>query len=314
MVTIPSKLNLIGDPHLGREFVQNVPLDRRGDREAYMLEDFVSRLIADPDKTTVIVGDLFERPIVSQHVLHQTIDAIITASLVNKIVIIAGNHDLDKATEKRGSFHLLALALQYVPNVDVVLRPEIIDDVVYFPWQYEFTAAEQVDAFADTKLPPVAVGHWDLESFGGDESHLCPAQLLKARGVETIISGHWHIAGDYVVDSVPVYCTGSMQPMTHAEDPDGNLYVTLTKEQYEEADPEDFINKYIRVRLAEGEEITPPTTCLGFKTEFTKQEKEIERVNMGTFDLNDILAQAFKSFEVTPNVQKLIKENLNDTN
>jgi len=35
---------------------------------------------------------------------------------------------------------------------------------------------------------------------------------------------------------------------------------------------------------------------------------------MGTFDLNQILAQAFESFGVKAVVQKLIKENLNDTN
>lgn len=314
MVTIPSNLNIIGDPHLGREFIHNVPLDRRGDREASMLEDFVGRLIVDPDQTTVIVGDLFERPIVSQHVLHQTIDAIITAAMCNKIVIIAGNHDLDKATEKRGSFHLLALALQYVPNVTVLFRPEIIDDVVYFPWQYDCTAAEQVNLFANTKLPSTAVGHWDLESFGGDDSHLCPAKLLREKGVETIISGHWHVAGDYVVDNIPVYCTGSMQPMTHAEDPEGKLYVTLTRQEYEDADPESFRDKYVRVFLEEGEEISAPPTCYAFKTEKLKVEKEVERVNMGTFDLNQILAQAFESFGVKAVVQKLIKENLNDTN
>ncbi len=313
MVTIPSKLNLIGDPHLGREFVRNVPLDRRGDREEMMMEDSTKRLVADLNQTTVIVGDLFERPIVSQHVLHQTIDEIIRASLLNPIVIIAGNHDLDKATEKRGSFHLLALALEYVPNVTVLLRPAIIDNVLYLPWEYERSALEQLNDVVDAELPPVAIGHWDLESFGADESHLCPARALTERGVETIISGHWHIAGEYVVDGVTVYCTGSMQPMTHAEDPKGELYVTMTKEEYENADPTKLSQKYVRVYVDEGEEVSPPSTCLGFKTESIKKEKEIERVNMGTFDMNDILAQAFTSFGVTSEVQKLIKENLNDT-
>lgn len=314
MATTPSTLNLIGDPHLGREFVLNVPLDRRGDREEMMMDDFRTRLIGEPGQTTVIVGDLFEKPIVSQHVLHQTIDEIITASLVNPIVIIAGNHDLDKATDRRGSFHLLALALEYVPNVEVLLRPAIIDNVIYFPWQYERTALEQLNDFIDIELPPVAVGHWDLESFGNDESHLCPAKALQMRGVDTIISGHWHISGDYIVDGVSVYCTGSMQPMTHAEDPKGNLYVTLTREEYEKADPSVFANKYVRVYLEDGEEISPPPTCLSFKTETIKTEKEIEKVNMGTFDMNKILAQAFESFDVKSNVQKVIKENLHVSN
>jgi hypothetical protein len=102
-----------------------------------------------------------------------------------------------------------------------------------------------------------------------------------------------------------------MQPMTHAEDPKETMYVTLTKAEYEGRDPKTLADFYIRVRCPKGEEVTPPATCLGFKVEYTDTVNEVERVNLGTFDMNDILAQAFSSMDVKKNVQTFIKENLN---
>jgi DNA repair exonuclease SbcCD nuclease subunit len=254
-------MKLIGDPHLGREFLRYVPLDRRGDREDMMMAEFTRQLNECPNETTVIVGDLFEKPIVSQQVLYDTINAIIASAMqhpTRKIIILAGNHDLDKAIDRRGSFHLLAVALERVPNVRVLFKPEVIDGVAYFPWEYERTAEEQVNDF--TSLPSTAVGHWDLESFGGSDDHLCPASRLHDLGANKIYSGHWHIAGLYSVSNITVVCTGSMQPMTHAEDPKGEMYVTLTKEEYEGRDPKDFVNHYVRVYLEPGEEVSPPPT------------------------------------------------------
>ena len=304
-------MKLIGDPHLGREFRAHVPLDRIGDREKMMFEQFERELNESSD-TTVIVGDLFDRPLVSIQTLWKTLDIIISASASQpnrKIIIMAGNHDLNKATEVRGSFHVLGVALERVPNVYVLLEPTVIDDVAYFPWQYEKTAEEQVEVF--NALPSTAIGHWDLESFGDHDSHLCPARSLRAKGVDTIYSGHWHIAGTYTVDSFDVICTGSMQPMTHAEDPKGNMYVTLNLTDYEAKDDSYFANRYVRVRCIKGEEVTPPTTCLGFKLEPIDPEAvETERVNLGNFDMNDILNQAFTSFEIPTEIQSFIKEKI----
>lgn len=309
-------MKLIGDPHLGREFLANVPLDRRGDREKMMFVEF-GKQINESNDTTVIVGDLFERPIVRLHCLFQTLEIIIAAATIRpnrKIIILAGNHDLDKATDKRGSFHLLSVALERVPNVYVLFKPIIIEDTAFFPWQYEFDAIEQVEQLAsDMRLysPWRAIGHWDLASFGDDTSHLCPAKELTELGITKIYSGHWHLSGVYDVGGFTVICTGSMQPMSHAEDPKGELYVTLSKEEYEKCDPNYLNNRYIRVRTEQGEEVTPPATCLGFKVEYTTTTREVERVNLGTFDLNDIINQAFKSFEVPKDAQSFVKGKLN---
>jgi hypothetical protein len=154
------------------------------------------------------------------------------------------------------------------------------------------------------------VGHWDLVDYGGDTGHLCPASELRKHGVQNIYSGHWHLAGDYDVDGVNVKCTGSMQPMTHAEDPEGKMYVTLTYDEYIREDI-DLTDKYVRVIVGAGEDVSPPETCLGFKVQVKEQEpEEQERVNLGDFDIKKILDQKLTEYNVPDPIQKEIKANL----
>lgn len=306
-------MKLIGDPHIGREFRAHVPLDRVGDREEMMMKQFETELNAS-DETTVIVGDLFDRPVVAIQTLYRTLDVILNAAARKpdrKIIIIAGNHDLNKAIEVRGSFHVLKVALELVPNVIVLTEPTVIGFVAYFPWQYEKTALQQVEEL-DIGEANVAIGHWDLESFGEHDDHLCPTEALINKGITDIYSGHWHVAGQYKVGNYWVDCTGSMQPMTHAEDPKEKMYVTVTHEQYQKLDLSLYKDHYIRVRCTKGTDVVPPETCLGFKVEYHDGEaREVERVNLGTFDMSDILKQAFETYEVHKETAQFIREKLN---
>src|SRR3546814_20896947 len=88
-----------------------------------------------------------------------------------------------------------------------------------------------------------------FRSFGGDDSHICPTAALKAKFGDglTIYSGHYHLPGEYEVDGHTVVCTGSMEPYSHAEDPSGDLYVTLTLAELEARD--DLHDKCVRVLL-----------------------------------------------------------------
>jgi len=308
---------LIGDPHIGRTFVANVPLDRRGEREQMMMKDFERRLNAS-DETTIVVGDLIDRPLIAVQTLYELIGVIISAAYSRpnrKIIIIAGNHDLNKATEVRGSFHLLAVALERVPNVEVLLKPKVIDGIAFFPWQYERTAKEQVDDLRDSMgimHPTTAIGHWDLECFGEHDTHLCPARELIAAGIVDIYTGHWHIAGDYNVAGIDVHCTGSMQPLTHSEDTTGDMYVTLSKEQYEQKDHAYCRNRYLRIRAKRGDEVAAPETCLGFKVEYSDADDSgtTEQVNLGDFNMDKIMAEAMTKFELPETVRTFIKENV----
>ena len=67
-------------------------------------------------------------------------------------------------------------------------------------------AADQVPFIVEAHT---AIGHWDLQSFGGDDSHIAPTLMLAAKGMKQIISGHYHVPGDYEVEGHTVVCTGS---------------------------------------------------------------------------------------------------------
>src|SRR3546814_19137811 len=75
---------------------------------------------------------------------------------------------------------------------------------------------------------------------------LFPYTTLFRSGL-TIYSGHYHLPGEYEVDGHTVVCTGSMEPYSHAEDPSGDLYVTLTLAELEARD--DLHDKCVRVLL-----------------------------------------------------------------
>lgn len=305
-------MKIIGDPHIGREFKSNVPLDRRGEREEMMLAELDKQLFA-PDDLIVIIGDLFDHWHIKFKYLDETLALFLEWQHRNPdkhLVILQGNHDYSPAGGVKGAFDVLELALLPYYNIHVVRRPETVCGVVFFPWEWGRSALEQLNDI--TLWTDTAIGHWDLVDYGGDTAHLCPAVDLKAHGVERIISGHWHVAGDYDVDGVSVWCSGSMQPMTHAEDPEGKMYVTLSAEDYANADGEDFRDKYVRVLVGKGEDISPPPTCLGFKmqTKGSEEQQEAERVSLGEFDIQNILDKHLKAKSVPEDISKEIKEHL----
>ena len=307
-------MKLIGDPHLGRVFTANVPLDRRGEREEMMFKQFDEELRT-PEKLVVMVGDLFDTPKVPYPYVLRTIDIIQDHALRRpdtRFIFLAGNHDISPSDGAVGAFELLEASTRLIDNVFVLRHPRSLSGVVFFPWEWDRSALEQLD---DIELwTDTAVGHWDLVDYGGDTGHLCPAKELQERGVKNIISGHWHLPGDYDVNGVTVRCTGSMQPMTHAEDPEGKMYVTLTAEEYSRIDPDKFKDKYIRVVVADGD-ILPPPTCLGFKTIKTDVEpKEMERVTLGDFDIDKIIDKHLKAKAVPKPIATEIKEHLSDLN
>lgn len=304
-------MKIIGDPHLGREFKRNVPLDRRGERESLMFTQFEKELNV-PDDLIVMVGDLFDHWYISYENLYRTLLIILKWQTFNpkkKLILLQGNHDYSPADGVYGAWDILDLALRPYDNIHVVRTPQTLCGVVFFPWEWGRTALEQLD---DIKLwTSTAIGHWDLVDYGGDTGHLCPAAELKAKGVSRIVSGHWHLADTYTVDSVQVECTGSMQPMTHAEDPEGKMYVTLTPEEYARTDPDTLKDKYVRVRGGDITGIEAPPTCLGFKTEkVSKEQVVMEKVTLGDFDIQKIIDKNLTKHEVPKDIAKQVKENL----
>lgn len=300
---------LIGDPHIGRKFENGVPLHRRGERERKQLANFQEQLAQDSD-IVVCVGDVFDHPFVGFKVVLDVYNAVAAAAVDREIFLLAGNHDLPRNLEVVGAFEMLEALLDGHANVTIVRKPWVGGGLALFPWDWSRTSLEQVaDAFAG--VAEIAIGHWDLQSFGGDDSHICPTAALKAKfGDElAIYSGHYHLPGEYEVDGHTVICTGSMEPYSHAEDPDGSLYVTLTLTELEGRD--DLHDKCVRVLLAEGEELPDDLDCLALTAKRApKDGAEIGEISLGDFDWSRILAEKLKP--LAPEVREFIEVRLHD--
>lgn len=311
-----SRYRLIGDPHITRKFEFGVPLARRGEREESLFKQFEDELSDKGEQLLIVVGDLFEKPGVNLKDLHRAMLLVLAAAKANpdrKVVIMAGNHDISAQQNDPGGFDILSLLNGSLPNLIIAHKPLVIDGIALFPWEWSRCAIDQLEVVRGFGFD-VAVGHWDLVSYGdGPNDHLCPAAKLVEMGCKEIKSGHWHLAGEYDVDGITVTCTGSMQPMTHAEDPDGKLYVTLTLAEYGEIDPAVYKDKYVRVVAAPGEEVVPLQDCLGFKIKRSHDETDISdygEVQIDGFKVADVIAKHMKKHEVPEEVGTFIKERL----
>jgi predicted phosphodiesterase len=308
------KLWLIGDPHLGRDFRNGTPLHRRGEREALQLAQFKEELATPDVDMVVMVGDLFDKPFVPLPVINDAVSSVVGAAMSRPdvhFVFLAGNHDKSRQVGVKGAWELFSVAVGWLKNVTVLDYPALIAGVAFYPWEWGRSAQEQAEDFGKQSAD-IAIGHWDLMSFGGDDSHICPTHELLAQLNDDVMiySGHYHDAGEFMVDEVPVTCTGSMQPYTHAEDPDGNLYVTLTVEEALARD--DLKDKCVRILLEPGEDM-PDLDCLQLtqkRVDAEQEEIEIHQVGIGAFDLHAVLADEFNENQVPDQVQSFIKERI----
>src|SRR5262245_25751534 len=112
----------LGDPHLGKAFINGVPLHRRGEREETQWTDFVKSL-ATPCDLHVCMGDLFDRMFVPYAVVLRAARAYKNTALTNpnrEFVIIRGNHDASRDSFIIAAYDVFAYILQGVKNVHVL--------------------------------------------------------------------------------------------------------------------------------------------------------------------------------------------------
>lgn len=304
---------LIGDPHITKKFHFGVPLARKGEREALLFEDFKNRLYDGAEKYVIMVGDLFEKPITSIPDLHETMKIILTAAArqpQREFLMLCGNHDISPQKNDPGSFDILLMLNGFFPNLHFIAKPTVVGGIALFPWEWDRTAEEQL-ADVDAGTFDTAIGHWDLVAFDENHTdHLCPAQQLIDMGAKKLYSGHWHVAGDYKVDGHTVHCTGSMQPMTHAEDPDGKLYVTMSLSEYEATDPAKLKDKYVRVIAEEGDVVDTLEDCLGFKVQRAASTEEDQVVEVDDFKVSDVVQKNLDKHQVPAEVATFIKDRI----
>lgn len=306
---------LIGDPHFGRDFRRGTPIARRGEREIMQRAAFIAELETEEVDTIVMVGDLFDKPVVPLQILSQVIsDVLITADHRPDVqfIFMAGNHDLSRQLGVKGAWDIFTLAVGWMENIVIVEGgPTLYQDVLYFPWDWTMTAVEQIEMVGEVGSLSAVVGHWDMMTFGGDDSHLCPVRSLHTKFGPSvaIYSGHYHEEKDYEIDGVTVHCTGSLQPYAHGE---GDMYVTLTAEEALARD--DLRNKCVRIRLQPGE-VMPEIDCLQLTsirvtTEDEESEVHLEAVGAASFNVDETLNTNLEEAKVPETIRIYIKEKL----
>jgi DNA repair exonuclease SbcCD nuclease subunit len=300
------KFDVLGDPHLGRSFVHGVPLHRRGDREATVWADFNRSLMNTSADLHICMGDLFDKAYVSYDIIVSAALAYQAAAAAHPkttFVILRGNHDIKRDLEAISAFDLFNFLMAHTPNVRVLTEGFTqIGDCGFYPWHPTTPAGEFVQP------SKYAFGHWDTQSFGGDDHNLVPLKELMEAGVEHVYTGHVHKkeAGDYLT------VVGSMQPYAHGEESDDKLYVTKSLAEVQK-DPEAFKNKCLRVVLEPGELFDIDVDCLQLTVKRKDGPDAIEEeVVLGDFDIKSLFAKAFEEAGVPEAVQELIIERFDE--
>lgn len=290
------KIEYLGDPHLGRKFETGVPLHRRGERERNQLAKFRDSLMQTRAEVHVCMGDLFDKFIVPPEVVLFAAATYMEAASINgntMYVVLRGNHDVSRNTDKASSWDLFCALVDSHPNIWAVDdTPVVMENMIFIPYDpfnyddLEEHIAEGVDT---------AFGHFDIVDFGGH--NVAPTELLARHGIKTLINGHDHLPRELDRHGVRVVVTGSMEPFTHAEDPEGQLYVTLS---LEELDGADVRQKNVRVLLREGETLPEDLDCLSLtaKRIAVEEDRVVDTTEFDSLDLDDMLAQTLEGLSI----------------
>lgn len=312
-----TRVKVLGDPHLGRAFVNGVPLARRGDREKLQWADFEKSLFdTDGAQVHVCMGDLFDRWAVPYEVIFRCAYTYINAAKKNpgvRYIVLQGNHDASKDLTKVSAFQIFAAIvgewITVVRNEPLRLRDV---GLTFIPWDPLLNAAEMVEQHQEMIAGSVAVfGHWDVVAIG-DTSNLLPSELLiKDCNVSTVVTGHDHTKRVLQYEGRPVIVTGSMQPYSFAEDVNEQLYVTRTLVEVQ-ADPTVYQWMNLRIMMQPGDVLTDTIDCLQLKLVYSEKDEdeqsEIGQVEFEVFRFDDLFAKALADNGVEPDFADLAKQ------
>ena len=257
-------VSVITDTHFGRTFKEGVSLDRRGEYEAKILDDFGEFLLHPQTNIVVHAGDLFDTPEVNYEVLLKVYSKIRNAALENPLVcyyFIAGNHDLNRDDSKNEhcSFRLLQILLKTERNVEFVLENLVVrrDNAVIdlFPWDYK---NEEFKVYPEANY---VIGHFNDP---------VPEAIANFKGIK--LSGHFH-KRHLTADGT--FFVGSFYPIAFGEESDDSEMITLTLNQYENMNNEELKNKRVRILLKEGETLPVEHDCLQLIGKKVSEEKDI---------------------------------------
>lgn len=295
------KIVTLGDPHLGRRFITGVPPHRRGDREEMVWVQFRKELMDHDGDLHVCLGDLFDGFNVPAAVLLRAADIYQEAAAQLPrcgFIVLRGNHDVSRDTTKRSAFDVFTRLVDHIPNITVIDCVREIHGMGFVPYDAFLSAEDQV-AQLSPDLTKVFMHH-DYTDFGGD--HVIPTKALGDQGICDVVNGHDHVARTEKRHGVTVTLTGSMQPYTHAEDPEGTMYRTLTLDELSGLDTE---NLNLRIVLREGEDLPEDLDCLSLVAmrQGSEEVEDLDTEEFDNFDLASALAEV-----IDPTIREEIME------
>ena len=288
-------LKILGDPHLGRRFENNVPLHRRGEREQLVWAQFEQELDPKGHELHIMMGDLFDKAIVPYTVVLRAARLYQEAALSNPkttFIVMRGNHDASRDLEAVSAFDVFRHLVRHVRNIEVVRSFYRHDAATIYGWVPVETADELVNRLPPTPGLPV-FGHWDTDArYSG--GNLIPTVSLAKLGVTQVFTGHIHKSDQFTRDGLTVVQTGSMQPYAHGEEVNDDLYVTLSLEDVKDKDADWLKDRCVRVLLEPGEVFDLEIDCLQLVLKRASDVGDDEgiEVSLGEFDLNTIYSEA----------------------
>lgn len=311
-------LKTIGDTHLGRVFKNNVPLHRRGEyeRQQYLvLKEHLEKNVVPFDEQPVLesircqVGDWFDKSVVanrdvlnSYHILQKY-----EASNSEPLYIISGNHDDSKSINEPTSWDLLAQFFTDSKRIIFVKdwRVHTCYDgtqILFVGWNIHNSAATALIQAMEAGFDKirVVVCHLDRVSYG-DDSNVIPYDFFLSKGINYVISGHEHKPYHFRENDMSVIGTGSMLPYSHAEDPEGEHYITFRSlEELQEYGIENLGQKHVRVYV-EDPNLLPEFDSLSLqvnKSEADTGEGEISEVVIESYNAKAIWDASAQSVEL----------------
>ena len=306
------KFKLIGDPHLGRVFKTGVPTHRLGDRERLVEEQFYAEISDRTSVPVIIMGDLFDKYSVPESLVLWAADKLNEAAEWKKIYVLRGNHDLSRDEEKRGSFDVLEKLCPNVVFVKGVWEIQLENGyLALFGYDAFKSATELANQLTVNCNYLAAFGHYDLTSHGSD-FNLVPTEVFAALKIPTVYTGHIHKRQTIERHGVTVHAVGSMQPYAHGEQAEGDLlYQTLTLDEFNARNPEDFLDVNLRILLKGDEVFDTQLDCLSlvFK-HIANDEAEPLEVAYDSFNSDNILTECLDG--VSANLADWIRTRLGE--
>ena len=303
---------LIGDPHIGRKFKTGVPVHRLGEREASVKNQLYAEVASTDNTPVIIMGDLFDTYSIPDELTLWVSETLNEAAQWKEVYVLRGNHCVSRDAEKRGSFDVLEKLCPNVVFVKGIYEIQLENGyLALFGYDAFKSATELANQLTVNCNYLAAFGHYDLTSHGSD-FNLVPTEVFAALKIPTVYTGHIHRAQTIERHGVTVHAVGSMQPYAHGEQAEDDLlYQTLTLEEFNARNPEDFLDVNLRILLKGGEVFDQQVDCLSlvFK-HIADAEAEPLEVAYDSFNSDNILTECLDG--VSANLADWIRTRLGE--